>query len=79
MKLELAKIIGLKVVAIKAEKEGKEVAYILFDDGKTYLHLIEQDMNYHDCSLSARLVNLRFDEEIWKFIMEVHPDAVYDL
>jgi len=75
--MELNKIIGLKVVAIrgvtnkKVSKNAIEPHYILFSDKKTYILLKEQDYySYHDCNSCARIIVVYFDKENWKNIFE---------
>jgi hypothetical protein len=71
---ELGKIIGKNVVSIRGWKERKNqknivAEYILFDDGETYIVLSEQDYYcYHDCSISARHIEIRKNKEHWKQI-----------
>lgn len=87
---ELRKIIGLKVVVIKAyqsdrrKKTGLEPEFILFDDEITYIKLSEQDYYcFHDCSYSARNIYVLSDARMWKIIFDnvdgVYPNANYDL
>jgi len=46
---------------------GLELHFILFDDEKTLMEFSEQSpYDYHDCSDSAREVNVYEDEELWK-------------
>ena len=43
------------------------LAYILFDDKETYIELDAQDpYDYHDCSQSARNLELRQDAKRWQ-------------
>lgn len=83
------KLIGLTIVAIKGEYNSKgksiEPAYILFSDGKTVLTLEEQDYySYHDCSTSARYMNVYVagengtHENYYNHIMS-YPDATVDI
>ncbi len=78
--MELKKIIGKKVVAIKgynSRQNDRRVKYpkikpdyILFDDGETYIELEEQDyFSYHDCSITARQIIVWKDKERWNNIM----------
>lgn len=40
--------------------------YILMDDGETIITLSEQDYyTYHDCSSSARNINIQQNKELW--------------
>ncbi len=84
----LSKILGLSVVAIKGfrtdmrKKQNFEARYILFSDKATYIELEEQDYySYHDCSDSARHIEVRRDSERWVMIMgddATYPDADID-
>ena len=73
---ELGKIVGLKVVALKgarydAKQKRFETTYILFDDKKTYIMLDEQDAYaYHDCSYSARMIEVYQNKDTWKAVFE---------
>ena len=83
----MLRIIGLKVVAIKSfnsnrrRKKGFTPEYILFDDGKTYIELEEQDYHdYHDCSSMAREIQVFQDAGNWQRMMDNdagnhYPDA----
>ncbi len=88
----LRKIINKRVVAIrgfryKIDKRVKNPViypeYILFDDGKTYVKLEDQDgYTYHDCSGRAKLINLIQDSRMWNIIMSdkgYYPDANIDI
>lgn len=87
--MELNKIIGLKVVAIrgvtnkKVSKNTIEPHYILFSDKKTYILLEEQDYySYHDCSCCARIIEVHSDKENWKNIFKdiiSFPEANVDI
>ena len=64
-------LIGKKVLCFRSHRPGKfkkpQLDFILFDDGETFLQLQEQDYySYHDCSASARHLDLRQDKEKWK-------------
>jgi len=67
-------ILGLRVLAIRGRKPRKNAAsvppqYILFDDGKTYIYLEEQDYySYHDCALSARHIQVNSDVDQWEYV-----------
>lgn len=85
----LKRIIGLSVVAIKGETNAKgkniEPKYILFSDGKTVIELEQQDYYmYHDCSSSARYINIHgstdagVHENFYNHIMS-YPDATIDI
>lgn len=89
---KLSDLLGLKIVAVKGfrhkiDKRVKnpqiEPQYILFDDCKTFICLEEQDpYSYHDCSVTARHLWIREDEEQWSNIMDDdvhHPHANTDI
>ena len=47
----------------------------MFDDGETYIELEEQDYySYHDCSSSARHINIFKDKLSYDYFMTL-PDA----
>ena len=86
----LGTIIGMKVVAIKAyqsdrrRKTGLEPRYILFSDKVTLIELVEQDYYaYHDCSTTARHIEIRKNKDEWKRIYNNkdgrYSDANYDI
>ncbi len=81
MSYELGKIIGKKVLEIKGfetDRRKKRIRpqYILFDDGKTYLILEDQDTHdYHDCDYSARTIEIRQDLLTWNIIHENEDKA----
>ena len=87
--MEIDKIIGLKVVAIKGirtdrrKKKHFSPEYILFDDGETYIELEDQDYyTYHDCSPNARHINLYTNKEHWEQMMndnDLYPNADRDI
>ena len=63
------KIIGLKVLAIKSysTKDKKEPNIILFNDGKTFIKLDEQNYyDYHDCASYARVIEIMQDKGYWE-------------
>lgn len=74
--LAIKDIIGLKVQCIRGYKSRKnsarvEPAFIMFDDGKTYIELEEQDyFTYHDCSPCALELQVKRGAEYWKEIMD---------
>jgi hypothetical protein len=88
--MNIKRIIGLTVVAIKGEYNSKgkyiEPKYILFNDGKTYIDMEDQDyIAYHDCASSAKHINIRVSgedgythENVWNLLM-TYPDATTDL
>ncbi|MCP4364977.1 MAG: hypothetical protein GY800_06715 [Planctomycetes bacterium] len=79
------KIIGLTVAAIRGPRPRRkggnvEASVILFDDGKTYITLAEQDYySYHDCSSVARHLDVQQDEELWNSYKDdsQYADAEY--
>tara|TARA_R110000868_G_scaffold177798_3_gene416916 strand:+ start:363 stop:623 length:261 start_codon:yes stop_codon:yes gene_type:complete len=71
----MKELIGLTIVAVKGYKEKDarkknpriEPVYIFFNDEETYIQLDEQDYHeYHDCSSSARILNINKDKEYYK-------------
>ena len=70
--MRMSQIIGKKVVALKRVPNSNkldDVYVILFDDEKTFIKLREQDKyDYHDCSASAREIELYCDPGEWKEI-----------
>ena len=78
--MELMELIGLKVFALKGDfgKKTKRITlrYILFSDKKTYLRFDEQDpYSYHDCSPSARHMELLQGRSQWEDIFSETPNA----
>lgn len=73
--MELSKIIGLRVVAIRGVKERKNekstrINYILFGDGETYIEVQDQDYyTYHDCSPAAKELIVWRNKRQWDRIM----------
>lgn len=81
--MDLKKIIGKTVESIRGATDAKgkyiEARYILFNDGKTYIELEEQDYySYHDCSSSARIINVYQDKAVWELINMRNPKANMD-
>ena len=73
---EVTMLIGKKIHRVIACAGFTNTTAILFDDGKTYIHLEEQDYySYHDCSISARLINVVEDQKQWDIYNEFNPDA----
>jgi hypothetical protein len=70
----MQRIVGLKVVGVYGYTGDKrknyiEPQYILFDDGKTYIELEEQDYyTFHDCSGCAREIYIKQDEKFWNTV-----------
>ena len=78
--MELVELIGLKVFALKGEFGEKTkyvfLRYILFSDKKTFLRFEEQDpYSYHDCSRTARNMELHQDVSQWENIFSKTPNA----
>ena len=68
-------LIGKKIDCVRGEvfdrrqKRGIEPRYILFTDKKTMMRLESQDYHsYHDCSGSAREIEIFEDKNLWKTI-----------
>jgi hypothetical protein len=79
----LNRLIGLEVVAVKGFREDArkrvEASYILMSDKETVITLEEQDYHaYHDCSPSARYIQVASNPEFWKQVMNSYPDATDD-
>ena len=75
--MELSKLIGKKIVAIKGCKERKnskniDANFILFDDKETVLELEKQDCyDNHDYSFSAREFRVFQNKEFYGNIMDM--------
>lgn len=57
-----------RILGIPTDRRSNTVTarYIMFDDRETYVVLDEQDYYaYHDCSYSARLIDVRKDKKDW--------------
>jgi len=78
----MKELIGLKIVAVKGvnyernfsgkikKKKHIDPEYIFFSDKETYMTLSEQDYyTYHDCSSSARNIDIRKNKEEYKNII----------
>lgn len=75
-----SELIGKKIVALRGitgEKTKHEkiattpLSFILFDDGKTFIELYEQDYySYHDCNCYARLLDLKEDCKKWQTMFD---------
>ena len=65
-----AALIGKKIVAFRGSKipgSHATLDYILFDDKKTFIQLRAQDRaDHHDCSDSAREINIYENPTQWK-------------
>ena len=75
------KVIAIKSLCLDKRKKYYDADYILFDDGETYIQLEEQDYySYHDCSLSARHINVMKDKGFWNLMMNnvngTYPDTL---
>lgn len=72
-------LINLTVIAIKGEfnANGKHIEpkYVLFSDNETYIEFEDQDYyTYHDCSSSAKHINVYKNAEQWAIIQK-YKDA----
>lgn len=71
---QLDKIVGLtvhKVIAKDGSWKFSDSETILFTDGKTIMELEEQDYyTYHDCSTSAREVEVYENSVMWERLNE---------
>ncbi len=81
--MEIKDLIGKRIQAIKSyphyKAKEREPQLILFDDKETVLELSEQDYYaYHDCSSSARHLNVWADKERWGRFIEF-PDSEIDI
>ena len=82
--MNLIDLIGMKIIAVKGFSNVRskliEPLYIMFDDGKTYIQLSEQDYyNHHDCSTSARHIDIYSNEIHYNHIMENTENANCDI
>lgn len=77
-------IIGKRVLALRGLKRKViTLDYILFDDEKTFIRFIPQDpYDYHDCSASARHVDVIVDAGEWRHISAgseyAEPTCIFD-
>jgi hypothetical protein len=80
----MRELIGLKIVAIKGSNKNEyggiekniEPKIVFFDDGETYLSLEEQDYySYHDCSFSARHLNVYKNKESYDIFFNSLVDS----
>jgi hypothetical protein len=79
-------ILGLKVKHLKGNPHKQrvkypkvELAYILFDDGKTFIELQDQCyIDFHDCDTSAKTLSVVTDAGYWAEVSE-YPDATEDV
>jgi hypothetical protein len=87
--MDIEKIIGLKVVAIKGcrydmrKKRNFSPHYIIFDDEKTFIELDDQDYyTYHDANSNAKTISITQNDIFWKLLMsdeKRYPDADEDI
>jgi len=82
--MDWTELIGKKVAALRGfvhrsfRHHGRQIPakettldFVLFDDGETFLRLTEQDYHdFHDCSHSARDLDLVKDVKQWKAMMD---------
>jgi len=87
---DMGKIIGKKVICIKGIRTDMRTSkkritpeYILFDDGRTYITLEDQDCyTWHDYDNFAKLIEINVNENRWNTIInddEHYPPATMDL
>jgi hypothetical protein len=73
------KIVGFRGFVQKKmylKKRYTPLEYILFEGGELLLHLDEQDYyTYHDCSSSARQLNLLRNKVLWNILMNKEQGA----
>jgi len=82
MKAEILKIIGLKVTSVRGHGKNKNIepSYIMFDDKETYIVLCKQDeYSYHDCSCSAREIEIYQDKQGYEEIVKRTKIANIDI
>ena len=87
--LYMRDLIGLKLVAMRGDKHRErrpkkpelvEPVYLLFSDKKTIVTLEEQDYySYHDCSTSARLIEIIQSSVLWKLYHDEFPESLGDI
>lgn len=73
--VDLLKIVGLTVFAIKGEFKSKgkfiEPKYVLFSDNETYIEFEDQDpYSFREAAFSAKHIRTYKDEVMWKIISE---------
>ena len=83
------KLVGKKVDTVRGHvldkrvKRGIDAEYVLFTDKKTIMKLERQDYySYHDCSGSAREINIYESKEMWKRIkgdIKTYPKVREDI
>jgi len=74
---DMGKIIGKKIICIKCIREDRRTSlkyirpiYILFDDEKTFIELVDQDYyTYHDCAYGAKHIEINVDKNHWDTII----------
>lgn len=87
--MNIPKIIGLEVVAIKGFNSNRrikhiETQYLLFSDKKTYIEFEDQDYyTHHDCDSNAKTITIIQDKRLWELIMndpqKMYRDATEDI
>jgi hypothetical protein len=72
----LTDLVGFKILAVRGirmdmrRKKGFYPQYILFDDGKTFIEIEDQDYyTYHDCDGSAKVMQIVQSKWQWKGMM----------
>jgi len=80
--MELKKIIGQTVHSIRGAGGARgtciDAKFILFNDGKTFIELEDQDYyTYHDCADYAKAIRVDQDEKVWNIIKK-YPVATTD-
>lgn len=87
---ELHKLIGKKIVAVRghrADRRSKkpvEAEYILPNDNETYIKLSAPECHaypYHDCSSSARRIEVWKNKDKWTYIfsdLKDFPETMED-
>ncbi len=65
-------LIGKEILAYRGFSGS--LSFILFNDGASFLKLEEQDSyDYHDCSSSARLIEVMQNRVQWKDLLDKKP------
>lgn len=77
-------LVGKTIVAVRGfstdgHRKFFTPRYIMFDDQETYIELEDQDYYaYHDCSTSAKEIQIYHNKQMWEKIMnnlKNYPDA----
>lgn len=80
-------LVGKTIVAVRGfstDRRHKTFTpqYIMFDDQETYIELEDQDYyTYHDCSTSAKEIQIYHNKQMWEEIMnnlKDYPNATED-